>query len=80
MANVQQKHLEGLVYRTAEKKDVVDSDGVKKQKSVSTTRPLMIDDILSARDDGDPFHIVAKDGRKYDVPKTPPPRDAGKEG
>ena len=89
MANVQQKHLEGLTYRTSVKKDVADEDGTKKQKSVPVVRPLALDDILSQRDGGDSFHVVTKDGKKYDIPKNPvkepvpvrpDPDTGGKEG
>jgi hypothetical protein len=38
---------------------------------VPIERPLTLDDLLTQRDDGETFHIVTKDGKKYDVPKSP---------
>ncbi len=70
MARVELKHLEGLTFRTSEKKEVTE-DGQKKTRYIPIERPLAVDDLLSERDDGDTFHIVTKDGRKYDVPKVP---------
>ncbi|MDD5348449.1 MAG: hypothetical protein PHT59_07540 [Candidatus Omnitrophica bacterium] len=68
MAKIEQKHLAGLIFRTSVKKEVV-KDGQKKNKSFPTERPLEVTDIISQRDDGDAFHIVTADGRKYDIPK-----------
>lgn len=68
MAKVEEKHLKGLTYRTSEKKEVTEN-GQKKTRYVPIERPLTVNDLLSERDDGSTFHIVTKDGRKYDVPK-----------
>jgi hypothetical protein len=69
MAKVEQKHLGGLIYRTSAKKEVVEN-GQKKARYNPIERPLLLDDLLAERDDGATFHIVTKDGRKYDVPKN----------
>lgn len=69
MAKVEQKHLGGLTFRTSVKKEVME-DGRKKARYVPAERPLALDDLLTERDDGSTFHIVTKDGRKYDVPKA----------
>ncbi|MCZ2418170.1 MAG: hypothetical protein LC132_11615 [Burkholderiales bacterium] len=79
MANVQQKQLEGLKFRTSERKEVAGDDGAKKIKLIPVVRPLVLDDILSQRDDGDSFHVVTKDGKKYDIPKNPA-KEPAKEG
>jgi len=70
MAKVEQKHLEGLIFRTSEKREVI-KDGQKRNKFFPVERPLDVKDIIAQRDDGDTFHIVTADGRKYDVSKTP---------
>ena len=77
MAKVEQKHLEGLIYRTS--KTVKGEDG--KKKYVPVERELVLDDLLSQSDQGDSFKIVTKDGRKYAIPKVPAKgAKAGKEG
>jgi hypothetical protein len=63
-----QKHLKGLKFKTSEKKEIVE-EGQKKTRYLPIERALKLDDLLSQRDDGATFHIVTKDGRKYDVPK-----------
>lgn len=83
MAEVEQKHLAGLTYKTSTPKEI-DEGGRKKKRHFPVERPLKVNDLLTQRDNGDAFHIVTKDGRKYDVPKTPsaktPVKDAEKEG
>jgi len=78
MAKVEEKHLKGLVFKTSVKKEVTE-DGQKKTRYVPVERPLALDDLLSERDDGSAFHIVTKDGRKYDVPKAVAKGDKGDE-
>ena len=77
MANVTQKHLEGLTFRTA-KEQKQGEDG--KKKMVGVERPLMLDDLLSQRDTGDAFVVVTKDGKKYTIPKNKPKDDDGAAG
>lgn len=69
MAEVEQKHLAGLTFKTSIPKEV-DEDGRKKKRHFPVERPLKLADILSQKDNGDSFHIVTKDGRKYDVLKA----------
>lgn len=76
MAKVEQKHLEGLTFKTSELREVDDGNGGVKKQWYPVVRPLTVADIISQRDDGGSFHIVAGDGRKYDVPKKPA-RDDG---
>ncbi len=71
MAKVQQKHLEGLIFRTNEEREVPDADGMKRKKYHLVERPLTVEDVISQQDNGESFRIVTADGRKYDVPKTP---------
>jgi hypothetical protein len=85
MSEVEQKNLAGLKFRTSIPKEV-DEDGRKKKRHFPIERQLKTSDLLTQRDDGDTFHIVTKDGRKYDILKTPaknaakePGEDAGKE-
>jgi|GEM_PF-1892903 len=77
MAEVEQKHLAGLQFRTSVLKEVAD-DGRKKKRHFSVERQLKTSDLLTQRDDGDTFHIVTKDGQKYNIPKTPA-KNAGKD-
>ncbi len=80
MAEVEQKHLAGLTYRTSEKKKIKGDDGDVAAKYVASERQLKVADILSQKDNGDSLTIVTKDGKKYTVPKTPVKGDGGKEG
>lgn len=79
MAEVEQKQLAGLTYRTSEKKKVKGDDGEVTEKYVASERSLKVADILSQKDNGDSFTVVTKDGKKYTVPKTPAKGDGGKE-
>ena len=67
MANVEQKHLKGLTYKTS--KPTKGEDG--RIKYIPTERALKLDDLLDQRDGGDYFTVVAKDGRKHVVPREP---------
>lgn len=78
MAKIEQKHLEGLVFRTSTPK-VKKEDGVEKIRNTPVERPLTLDDIMSQRDAGDSFVIVTKDGQKYTIPKDLSAGQAGKE-
>ena len=80
MAEVEQKHLAGLTYRTSEKKKIKGDDGDVAVKYVAFERQLKVSDILSQRDTGDSLTIVTKDGKKYTVPKTPVKGEGAKEG
>lgn len=77
MAEVEQKHLAGLTFKTSTSKEI-DEDGRKKKRHFPVERPLKVGDLLTQRDDGDTFHIVTMDGRKYDVPKIPVAKAPGK--
>jgi len=68
MANVEQKHLEGLKFRTSEPK-IIKENGIEKTRYIPVERPLTLDDIMSQRDVGDCFVIATLDGRKYTIPK-----------
>jgi len=67
MAKVEQKHLEGLVFRTV--KTAKGEDG--KKKYVPQERPLTIEDLLAQADKGDTFVVVTKNGRKHVIQKAP---------
>lgn len=67
MAQIEQKQLDGLVFRTSKRKDVVE-DGRKKVVKVPVERPLRPADILSQTDYDGFSRIVTKDGKKYDIP------------
>lgn len=71
MAKIEQKHLEGLIFGTNEAKEITDN-GMKKTRYFPASRPLTVDDLIAQQDNGNTFHIVAADGRKYDVPKAVP--------
>ena len=66
MAKVEQKHLEGLTYRTS--KSVKGED--RKKKYIPVERALTVDDLLAQRDKGDSFVVVTKDGRKHVIAKA----------
>jgi hypothetical protein len=63
-----EKLLEGLVYRSAEKKEQAGKDG-KKKINVPIERPLEPSDVLDWKDYGDYVVIVAADGQKHRVEK-----------
>lgn len=64
---VEQKQLEGLVYRTS--KVIKGDDG--KKKYIPVERALKLDDLLAESDKGDSFVVVTKDGRKHVIAKAP---------
>ena len=66
MAKVEQKHLEGLTYRTS--KIVKGED--RKKKYIPVERALAVDDLLAQSDKGDSFIVVTKDGRKHVIAKA----------
>ncbi len=68
MAKFDQKWLEGLTYRSSEKKKAV-KDGRPVTQNIPTERPLKTEDILDWKDVGDAVVIVAADGQKHKVPK-----------
>lgn len=67
MTQIEQRQLKGLVFRSSERKPVVE-DGRKKFIHERVERPLTPDDILSATDYDTFTRIVTKDGKKYDIP------------
>lgn len=77
MAKVEQKHLEGLTYRTTK---IVKSEAGGKKKTAPVERPLTIEDLLSQSEQAETFTVVTKDGRKHVVPKAPAPGKSAKAG
>ncbi len=77
MADVKQENLKGLKFRTSRQVEFDDGNGAKKKRWEPVERDLALDDLLSSRDDGESFHIVTKDGKKYDIPKNPAKGKAG---
>lgn len=67
MAKIEQKHLEGLVYRTS--KIVKGEDG--KKKYIPVERALTVGDLLAQSDQGDNFVVVTGNGRKLVIAKAP---------
>ena len=57
-------YLEGLVFRSSKVKK-----GETGKTNVPTERPLVANDVLSWRDNGDTVMIITSDGHKYTVDK-----------
>lgn len=69
MANIDKKHLEGLVYRDAVRKEV-EENGETKVVYVPTERPLEPTDVLAMREEGGNIIFSTADGKKYTVAKS----------
>lgn len=69
MAQIDKKHLRGLVFRGADRLETEGEDGGKKVVYTPFKRPLTPDDVLAVREDGDNLIFVASDGQKYTVAK-----------
>lgn len=64
---IEQKQLEGLMFRTAKRKET-GTDDKRKVTNIPIERPLRVADILTETDHGSYVTIVTKDGRKYNIP------------
>ena len=64
---IDQKQLDGLVYRTAKRKEAADGSS-RRSTYIPVERPLKTNDILSAAEHDGFTTIVTGDGRKYDIP------------
>jgi hypothetical protein len=78
MAQIEQRQLEGLVFRTSKRKDFVE-DGRKKVVTVPVERALRPGDILAQTEHDSFTRIVTKDGKKYDIPRSKSKPGKGKE-